>query len=886
MPLAAIAFLLAAAPSLSPGYVPGPNPKAYRLSGDAVPRAYRLAFDVAPARGTFSGTEEITVQLERPAREIVLHAADLAVADARIEGDGAGSQAATVVPHPESETVSLVVGKPLAAGPALVKLAFRAKLRDDLRGLYLVKSKDGTPYAFTQFEPTDARRAFPCFDEPAYKATFDVSVVVPEGLQAIGNGPELPPEIDVKKHTAIWRFATTPPISTYLVALAVGRFSTVGPQKAGATPIRVVTLPGEEALGRFALKIAAELLPWYEGYFGLPYPYAKLDLVAVPDFEAGAMENAGAIFFRDRDLLSDSGHASVQQQKTVAIVVAHEMAHQWFGDLVTMKWWDDLWLNEAFASLMENESVAALRPAWHIWDMFRAEGEHALYDDSLRTTHPIHFQVATAEEANEAFDDITYIKGQACLRMLELFLGPKIWQAGIHAYLKAHALGNAAEGDLWQALAAISKQPVASIAKSWFTQPGYPLLSVERKGKSLDWRQARFFSNPKDAPPDEAALWQIPACVESAAKQGTQTRCTLLAGREGRLAEAGKVDWFDANAAGAGFYRVRYAPRDLAALGAPLRSGKLDAPEEIALLTDAWALARSGQAKLSPELRLLADLPSERNASVALQAQGTLHALERRLLREKDRPAFDAFVESIFGPTLAELKWDSPPGEDPDRRELRAIAIGALGIQARDPAVLGEARKQLAAWEKDPAALDPTLVGAVLEISARHGDAALWTDFVARMKSAATPEDHDHFLYALAEFRDPSLIQRSLALATSGAIRRQDVAGFLGVLLQNRDAATATWSFVTSHWPDVLAHSTSQSLAWRFVPAVGSLCTEKAHADAAAFFAAHPVEAGARPLAEALESIDLCVRLRQLHAGELGRWLAAHHYSTRATASR
>ncbi len=884
---ALLALAFAATPSLAPGYVSGRNPKAYRLSGDAVPRAYRIAFDVQPAMGTFSGAEEIAVDLRRPAREVVLHAADLQITDARIEqpGDGPPQQAA-IVPHAESETLSMIVARPLPVGPALLKVAFRARLRDDLRGLYLVEAKDGSRYAFTQFEPADARRAFPCFDEPAFKATYDVSVTVPPGMQAVGNGPALPSPTDPRTGAVTWRFATTPPISTYLVALAVGRFSSIGPKTAGAhgTPIQVVTLPGEEALGTEALADAAALLPWYERQFGIPYPYAKLDLVAVPDFEAGAMENAGAIFFRDRDLLLDSAHASVQQQKTVAIVVAHEMAHQWFGDLVTMKWWDDLWLNEAFASLMENESVAALHPAWKIWDLFRAESEGALYDDALKTTHAIHSPVATVEEANEAFDDITYIKGQACLRMIERFLGPKGWWGGIHDYLASHALGNATEEDLWQALAAASRQPVGAIAKSWFEQPGYPLLSVRRRGKRLDYSQRRFFLNPKDAS-DSKALWQVPACVKTGGRSTTATTCALLSSEAGSIELPG-ARWADASAEGAGFYRVAYAPPDLAALHTPLRAGTLSAPEQIALLADTWALARAGASGLAPLLSLVADLPALRSAPVAGEVAGDLATLERRLLAPRDRPRFAAFVESLFGPTLAGLGWDSPPGEDPERRELRATAISTLGVIARDPAVVAEAQRRLGAWEKDPKALDGSLVGALLGIAARHGDAALWDDFELRMSAAATPEEHDHFLYALAEFRRPELIRKSLALAVSGKIRKQDTAGFLGALLRQRDATDATWAFVTSHWPEVVARSTPQSLAWRFLPSVGSLCTPKAREKAASFFAAHPVEAGGRPLANALESIDLCVRLQKLHAGELGKWLARRPRPARPTAAR
>ncbi|MHB8416900.1 MAG: M1 family metallopeptidase [Myxococcales bacterium] len=890
--LALLAATPAAAPGQTPppapsGYAPGPNPKAYRLSRDVVPSAYRLTFDVAPAQGIYSASEEIAVQLAAPESEIVLHAVDLDILDAKVQS-AAGTLPAKIAAHPESETISLVLPQGLPAGAATLRLAFRAKLRDDLRGFYLVKSKAGLPYAFTQFEPTDARRAFPCFDEPAFKATYEVTVGTPRGMEAIANAPELSEKWDAKAQRWVYRFAATPPISSYLVALGVGRFATVGPQAtqtAAKTPLRVITLPGEEKLASFALSFAAELLPWYERYFGLPYPYAKLDLVAVPDFEAGAMENAGAIFFRDRDLLLDSKDASVDAQKLVAIVVAHEMAHQWFGDLVTMRWWDDLWLNEAFASLMENESVAALRPDWHIWELFRADDERPLYDDALASTHPIHSEVATAEEANESFDDITYLKGQACLRMLELFLSPKIWQAGLHDYLAANAGANAAEADLWAALGKASGQPVADVARSWFEQPGYPLVTAKRSGRTLTLAQQRFFLNPKDAGHGKP-LWQIPVCVKEGG--GLSGKCQLMTGRTARITLGGKPSFLDANAGASGFYRVRYAPAELAALEGPLRrpasEAGLDAPEKIALIDDARALARAGIEKLAPELQLLADVSAERDATLAGDADHDLEALQDHLLEEKDRPVFAHYVSSIFQPTLTELGWDPQPKEPPDRRQLRARALHALGAVARDPKVIAEAQRRVAAWEGDRKSLDPTLVGPALEIAAQHGDAKLWDDFKARMDAAATPEDHDHFMYALTELRAPELVSRSLALAISGDIRKQDEARYLGALQRNPDAAAATWAFVKANWAAVLSHTTAQSLAWAYFTSVGYLCTPEARADAASFFAAHRIEGSDRPSREALESIDLCVRFKELHRGELGRWLEG--FERKATASR
>jgi aminopeptidase N/puromycin-sensitive aminopeptidase len=357
-----------------------------------------------------------------------------------------------------------------------------------------------------------------------------------------------------------------------------------------------------------------------------------------------------------------------------------------------------------------------------------------------------------------------------------------------------------------------------------------------------------------------------------------------------KVAIGGKPAWIDANSEASGFYRVRYAAGDLRALDAPMREAAaptaLNAPEKIGLIEDSWALACSGTEKLAPELQLLADLAADRNSYLAGDAERNLDTLDRTLLEEKDRPAFSSYVESIFAPSLAELKWDPAAGEAPDHHELRSVVIHALGIDARDPAVIADAQKRLDGWEKDPASLDPSLVGVVLAIAARHGDAKRWDDFKARMDASTNPENHDHFMYALAQFTDPALIQKSLDLSISGGIRRQDVASFLGQLVVNRDAAAATWIFVKARWPEVLAHSTASSLAWRLIPAMSKLCSAQDHQDLESFFESHKVESGARPLAEALEGVDLCVRFKQQHKGELGKWLKTFRPPDKATASR
>ena len=473
------------------------KPESLRLP--ATPSHYSITFAPELAAGTFRGHETIDVEVTRAIRQVQLHGVELTVEKATVTAGGQ-TWPAKVSYDAKSEQVRLELAQELPVGKAQLALEWSAKLSTQLRGLYAAES-DGRRYAFTQFEATDARRAFPCFDEPAMKARFEVAAVIDAKHLAVSNGAVLDEKLDADgKHKTV-RFAETPPMSSYLVALAVGPLVEVkGATRPGKTPIRVYTTPGKEKLAGYALETAEALLEKLGGYFAIPYPYSKLDLVAVPDFAAGAMENTGAIFFREAALLADPKTASANQRRNVALILAHEMAHQWFGDLVTMKWWDDLWLNEAFATWMENKVVDQLRPDWKIWLDFEGDKGYALGLDSLVSTHPIRTPVKSPEEANENFDGITYSKGASVLRMLELYLGEQPFQRGVSAYLREHANGNATADDLWRALAASSGQPVAEVARSWFEQPGFPVVSAERSCQgtpgttTISLTQQRFFA--------------------------------------------------------------------------------------------------------------------------------------------------------------------------------------------------------------------------------------------------------------------------------------------------------------------------------------------------------------------------------------------------------
>ncbi len=581
-----------------------------------------------------------------------------------------------------------------------------------------------------------------------------------------------------------------------------------------------------------------------------------------------------------------------------------------------MAWWDDLWLNEAFASLMEGEALEALRPDWEPWNQIQLDTEDVLVTDSLSASHPIHVPVASAEEANALFDDITYSKGSAALHMLELYLTPEKWRAGVHAYLTAHALGNATEADLWQALSAATGKDVGAIAASWFDQPGYPLIVVSggvgrAAGKVTLAQQPILVApapvpagvapapvpanvapapvppnvGPTPVPAPPARLWQVPVCLDSPLLQHTESDCTLLTTATGSIDVPGNLPWVDANASFGGFYRVHYDRPDWGGLEAAFERGKgkgPNGPERMALLSDADWLSKVDLGN-SPEpidllLELVSRMSTERDYAVWLTALSALTELDDNLLLEDDQPAFRAFVARELRPAAKELGWTAAKKDTPSRRSLRAAVLWGLAVLARDPKTITQAKAKLTEFEKKPASLDLTLLPLILLAAARGGDAALWDRFRTRMDSAQDLELRDRYRTALAEFGDPALIQKTLDLTLTGGIRKQDIPSELGTLLGNPLARAETRVFLERHWGELKDRFSGIAATWSILPALGDFCSEADHDELATFFAdpSHHVDGGDRAMKLALERIDLCVGFKKAQAAELSRRVGAH----------
>ena len=636
----------------------------HRLATDCVPLEYDLHVTTDPARGEeYAGEVTILCRLSKARRSLTLHADALEIASARAEVAGRAI-AGSCRFHPAHETVEISFPQTLPAGEAKLRLSFRSKLRDDLRGLYRASSGERR-YALTQLEAADARRFFPCFDEPSFKARYRISVTTAPENVVLSNSPvareeKLP---DGRRKVS---FRATPPLSTYLVALAVGPLESSEPTRCGPTEIRVWHVPGKGALTAFSLEAARETLARLEKYFGLPYPYAKLDLLAAPDFEAGAMENAGAVFFRETLLLVDPATITLTEKKRVAEVICHELAHMWYGDLVTMAWWDDLWLNEAFATWMAFQIVDDWKPEWKMWHEFEQGRAAALSLDALASTHPIYTTVRTPAEATANFDLITYEKGAAVVRMLERYLGPKPFRAGVRAYIRAHREKNTVAADLWNALSEASGEDVEPIVRAWIEQPGFPCVSlrrVERKGRSaLELHQTRFHARAlRGARGAASARWPIPWVGRVGRKE---THRHLLTKARETVPLQGSAPFVYGNAEEGGFFRPLHDAEELRRLTASL--GKLAPIERMGLVSHQWAHVRAGHAPIESLLEVVNALGNETDPDVL----GTLHAplgfIADHIAPEAGAATLVRYREWLvdrFRKPLSELGWDAAKNE-------------------------------------------------------------------------------------------------------------------------------------------------------------------------------------------------------------------------------
>ncbi|MGA7833796.1 MAG: M1 family metallopeptidase [Acidimicrobiales bacterium] len=801
----------------------------YRLARTVVPSAYRIFLTPNLEAFTFAGRVEIDVNIKAPISELSMHAAELELGAATISADGTSYRSLEHHLNDTYETVTFIFDREIPAGPAVIEIAFDGILNDQLHGFYRSTYTDeaGVEHiiATTQFENTDARRAFPCFDEPDFKATFQVNLTVPSELATYSNSPvESDTNLGNGQRTVSYR--PTMVMSTYLVAFVIGPFEETPVLDVDGVPLRVVYPIGKGHLTDLALDAGAFALRFFSSYFNIPYPGEKLDMIAIPDFSAGAMENLGCITYRETALLVDPATASLAEITRVAEVVHHEIAHMWFGDLVTMGWWEGIWLNEAFATFMQLLCTDAFRPSWRVWANQMSSRDLAMQIDALHSTRPIEYEVISPTDTRAMFDVLTYEKGGSVLRMLEQYLGDTVFRDGIRLYLKKHSYANAVTTDLWDALEENSGQPVRSMMDTWILQGGFPLVTLDAGRLS----QQPFSALPTTERGAIGDTWLVPVMTRSL--DGGAPSRRLLGDESIEVSDALPVV---VNAGGSGVFRSRYGAKELAAL-AP-RVSELDELERATLLSD-YAAALLANAITWEEFLAIARGLGDQDEPNPWEFVAASFDMAYRALDERQRATLRAQVHELFSPQLARLGWDPRPGEGELAPQLRSVVIATLGTIGADDEVRKEAARRFDANE-----LDGDIALSILRIVASQDRPGDYETYVERHRSAATPQDDMRYLTALGSFRDVRVALDATERCLS-EFRSQDAPLIIPALMRNEVTGPAVWRYVADHWDRATARISANyhaRLSW----SVYTFIKDPTFADEVeAFHVAHPVAGG------------------------------------------
>ena len=833
----------------------------FRLAKDVRPSRYALHFELDLHRWTSIAEGTITIVLAKPAREITLHSVDLDIKS--------GGDIAAVSYDEESQTATLTLARELPAGSQDLKLAWTGEIAEKLRGLYR-STRPSERYAATQFEAADARRAFPCFDEPEFKATFALELVHDPSLVAIANMPVERTEDRSGRRLTV--FGETPVMSSYLVAFTVGPYEATPPAKTKTGVECRVWLPkGTADQAIYARDAHVRAVEWLEQYTGIPYPFPpKVDAIGIPDFEAGAMENPGAITYRTTLLAADQQTASTATFKAVFSVAAHELTHMWWGDLVTMAWWNDIWLNESFASFVGEKCTANVNPEWRFWRDVVAQNTPAFNLDSLVSTHPISMEAKNVDEANERFDAVTYLKGQGVLRMIESYLGEDDFRSGVRIYLGRHKWANATAGDFWKALDESSGRDVTGLATAWITEPGHPLVSCRLRetadGLTVDLTQERFFADPAVKPTEQ--VWPVPLVFRYGTRDGAVKELRhLLSSTSGSVDLPGAA-WYFPNGGGAGFYRYAFDDRSIALLADGI--AKLTPEERLSLIDDQWALARANKATIAQVLGLTAGLKGEDDLYVLRALAEILGWLSHNALRPSTERPFRVLVDATFRPELEKLGWENRDDDTSDEREKRQLVIAALGHAGAAADVRAEARRRIATHLDGTARLQPDVAGPIALVAAIEGDMALYDRYVARMKDAEKkdPQEENRFRVALTDFRDLAIVERFAKSIFTDLIRDQDRALLLMRMHGLAHAREAGFRTLKASWDEFITKMDPGGKQ-RAATAAGLLTPRTLMAEAAAFLQQKQTPDIKETVAQAVERMRIGSANAERMAGEL-----------------
>jgi puromycin-sensitive aminopeptidase len=874
----------------------------YKLPTSVVPLHYKIRKTPNFGTFTFDGTVEIDIDVRRPINSIQLHAKELKITSAYVihangtrldalmttasvkiadkdtskYSDVEFASAATL--DAEAERATFNFNGTLGTGAWKLFVTYSGSLvQPSLEGFYRSKWTDNAGVdhwiGTTQFEATHARRAFPCWDEPALKATFDIELVVDDTLTALSNGrikSETPFDDGIRyvipgPTYKLVTFHTTPKQSTYLVAYCIGEFESSEPVFVRGKEIRIWSIPGQNHLKSLAIKTAAFGVKWFEMFFNRPYFGGdKIDMIAIPNFRSGAMENTGLITYRATALLVDELKATIQEKKRVVEVVFHELDHQWNGNEVTMAWWDGLGLNESFATIMAYLVMNEFEPEWEIFNDFGPKRAGAFALDSLKTTHPVFGKVGHPSEVEQIFDTITYEKGGSLLFQIIQFIGLDVFRTGMRIYMERHALGSTEVTDLWDALeegckAHKNTTPVRQIMDTWMLTPGHPVLTVSESDKPgfVTFRQEKFQFLPEGK---SDQLWPIPVHIRYATASGeVKEEKFLVTDREQTVFIDKDFKYVVANASGPGFYRVRYSEGLLARLTEnPLAN--MQVIERYNLVNDTWAGVRANLVSSETYLGLIANFGGETNPNVWSIISGSLGHLYT-LTKGDERTAMKALIRDLVKPVFTALGWTPKADESSATRELRGQLAGLLGTVGSDSDVRAKATELYDAWKKDASSVDPNVVPALVSILAHTGDKARYDEFVGMAKSAKTDQEKLRFLTALGKFRVPELYNAAMAMMLA-EVKTDDAPSILAFFLSTEHAGEPTWDFMRENWEKINEKFPSRGIV-RMVESCSALDTPELQAEILAFFAKNEVKQGDKALGQMLERLAVNVRLRQ-----------------------
>jgi len=854
---------------------PGKLPKA------VIPVHYAIELTPDLKSLGIAGVEVVDIEVREPTTRLVLNAVDITLSAVSIDDE---AQAAEIALDAATETATLTFPKMLAAGPHRLRIGFAARINAFARGLFFVDypTDNGMKRMLaSHLEPADARRIFPCWDEPAFKATFALTVTVPRNFLGVGNMPvtrEEPVAPDSKRVA----FAPTPKMSSYLFVFAAGELERLTAEADGVT-VGVVTTAGKREQGRFALDNAVKLLDYYNDYFGVKYPLPKLDLIAVPGGHGGAMENWGGIIFFESRLLFDPSTNADTARRGVFSILAHEMAHLWFGDLVTMGWWDNIWLNEGFASWMQVKAAEHFYPQWQTWLNDNSQKQLAMALDARRTSHPIQQPVADQSEAMATFDGITYSKGQALIRMLENYLGETAFANGIRNYMAAHAYGNTTTADLWQSLESAAGKPVTGIAASFTEQDGVPLIVAETNcdgdTQRMTLRQDRFVivPAPSSAAGSQAAVlparsWQVPISVGPL--RATQPAEPILLQGSSEIAAGSCGEAVKVNLDDVGYFRTEYGPNSLKALAKSL--ALMTPSDRLNFVADSWALVQAGRAEPQSYLALIEQISADDHRALWDQVIGTLTWLDRLARDHGERPALQAYARARLRPLFDRLGWDGSGSGDDNATLLRSSLIRALG-DLGDEDILAEARRRFAGFLKNPQSLPNALRDSVTHLVGIGADRASYDTLLALARKTTVTNERLRYYYAAASARDATLARTTLALTLTDELPSTIVGGVIYTVGLSGEQPELAWEFVKANF-DALAAKQGPSFGDAFIASFMTNFSDEAHAVELAHFAPAQASTGGRVMAaRALETIAIAADLKTRALPAIDAWIKARN---------